>query len=151
MTKPTIRTMTTARVTVEVEVTTGSWGELCKLDQVYQQAAQEAEGAIRRMFAASGGKARFLGVGGHHRDGKGLTVADNLSVADRAVEALAAVKAMDQGVGLEHPERRAIREMKQIALKIISDALESATRLAYQASDLRDLAAAIKTEAERGE
>lgn len=62
MTKQTIRTTTTARVTVEVEVTTGSWGEQCQLDQVYRQAAQEAEGTIRRLFGASGGKAKFLGI-----------------------------------------------------------------------------------------
>lgn len=62
MSKPNIRTTTSARVTVEVEVSCGSWGELCQLSQVYSQAAEEAEGHLRRVFAAGGGKARLLGV-----------------------------------------------------------------------------------------
>lgn len=62
MSKPSIRTTTSARVVVEVEVTCGSWGEQCNLDQVYRQATQEAEGFLRRAFSAAGGKARLLGV-----------------------------------------------------------------------------------------
>lgn len=62
MSKPHIRTTTSARVTVEVEVVCGSWGEQSKLDQVYSQAAEEAEGHLRRAFSAAGNKARLLRV-----------------------------------------------------------------------------------------
>jgi hypothetical protein len=57
-----VRTTTTARVTATVEVTTGSWGPGCQLDQVYRQAAEEAEGTIRRLLSESGGKARLINV-----------------------------------------------------------------------------------------
>jgi len=60
MSKPSIRT--SARVVVEVEVRCGSWGEHCSLDQVYSQAAEEAEGFLRRALSTAGGKARLLAV-----------------------------------------------------------------------------------------
>lgn len=62
MSKPHIRTTTSARVTVEVEVVCGSWGEQCKLDLVYSQAADEAVGHLRRALSAAGSKARILCV-----------------------------------------------------------------------------------------
>lgn len=40
---------------------------------------------------------------------------ESKSLADRAVETLAAVRAMDTGVALEHPERHAVRELKATA------------------------------------
>ncbi len=46
MAKPTIRTSTYALVQVTVEINAGSWGEGCKLDQVYRQAAASALGEL---------------------------------------------------------------------------------------------------------
>lgn len=40
------------------------------------------------------------------------------SLADRAVETLAAVRAMDDGVSMEHPERHTVRELKATAEQI---------------------------------
>jgi hypothetical protein len=61
------------------------------------------------------------------------------SLADRAVETLAAVRAMDTGVALEHPERHTVRELKATAEQIIEQALRQAARLAESANDLREL------------
>lgn len=52
--KPTIRTSTSARVTVQIDITVGSWGPDCGLDQVYRQASFEAENRVRRMFEKPG-------------------------------------------------------------------------------------------------
>lgn len=49
-TKPKVRTSTSARVTVVLEVTVGSWGPGCQLDQVYDQASEEAVGAVQQMI-----------------------------------------------------------------------------------------------------
>lgn len=54
MAKPTIRTTTTAVVHVTVAVPAGSWGEGCKLDQVYQQAVEEALGKLRGALTKHG-------------------------------------------------------------------------------------------------
>lgn len=60
MAKPTISTSTSALVQVTVEVRTGSWGEGCKLDQVYQQASEEALGMLRGALGKHG--IRIVGV-----------------------------------------------------------------------------------------
>jgi hypothetical protein len=67
------------------------------------------------------------------------------SLADRAVETLVAVRAMDAGVALEHPERHAVRELKSTAEAIIEQALRQAARLAESAHDLRKLHRQIET------
>lgn len=46
--KPVIKTTTSARVTVQFDITVGSWGPDCGLDQVFRQAAESAEGKVRR-------------------------------------------------------------------------------------------------------
>jgi hypothetical protein len=48
--KPVIKTSTSARVTVQLDITVGSWGPECGLDQVYRQATESAEGKVRRAF-----------------------------------------------------------------------------------------------------
>lgn len=77
-------------------------------------------------------------------------MAENMSLADQAVQALAMVKAMDEGLDMEHPERHAIRSMKCVAQQVIESALRSAIDLAWQAKDLRklssEIAASTKTE-----
>lgn len=64
-------------------------------------------------------------------------MAENMSLADQAVQALAMVKAMDEGLGMEHPELHAIRGMKRVAQQVIEAGLRSAIDLAWQAQDLR--------------
>ena len=60
MSKPTIRTRTTALVQVTVEVPAGSWGTGCELSQVYKQASDEAVGKLRRLFKEE--RIRIVGV-----------------------------------------------------------------------------------------
>ena len=66
-------------------------------------------------------------------------MAENMSLADQAVQALAMVKAMDEGVELEHPERHAVRNMKRVAEQTIATAMRTAIDLAWQAKDLREM------------
>jgi hypothetical protein len=61
------------------------------------------------------------------------------SLADIAVETLAAVKSMDNGIGLEHPERHVIRDLKRNAEALIADALRRARDLAYVADAIKEL------------
>lgn len=55
MSKQTIRTSTSAVVSLTVEVRVGSWGPECKLSQVYDQGAEEAVNAIRNAVQKAGG------------------------------------------------------------------------------------------------
>lgn len=71
-------------------------------------------------------------------------MAENMSLADQAVQALAMVTAMDDGLDMEHPERHAIRSMQRVAQQVIAAGLRSATDLAWQANDLRKLAREIE-------
>jgi hypothetical protein len=66
------------------------------------------------------------------------------SLADLAVEALAAVAAMSSDVGIDHPERHVVRNLKRIATKTIEDAMRTALDLSCQAKDLRDLHRELK-------
>jgi dUTPase len=59
------------------------------------------------------------------------------SLADQAVETLAAVSSIDRDVTNDHPERFVIRYMKRIAQDIIANALRQAMDLAYQADSLK--------------
>jgi dUTPase len=59
------------------------------------------------------------------------------SLADQAVETLAAVSSIDRDVTNDHPERFVIRSMKRIAQDIIANALRQAMDLAYQADSLK--------------
>lgn len=64
-------------------------------------------------------------------------MAENMSLADQAVQALAMVKAMDECLDMQHPERHVIRGMKRVAQQVIEAGLRSAIDLAWQAQDLR--------------
>lgn len=61
------------------------------------------------------------------------------SLADAAVETLAAIRAMDNGIDLTHPERHVIRDLKRNAEALIADALRRARDLAYTAYCIREL------------
>lgn len=52
--KPRARTTTSAKVQLVVEVTAGSWGPDCQIDQVYRQALQEATNKLAKLFHGSG-------------------------------------------------------------------------------------------------
>jgi hypothetical protein len=67
----------------------------------------------------------------------------NMSLAEQAVQALAMVKAMDEGLDMEHPERHSVRSMKRVAEQLIAAGLRHAIDLAWQAQDLRKLAIEI--------
>lgn len=71
-------------------------------------------------------------------------MAENMSLADQAVQALAMVKAMDENLNMEHPERHAIRNMQRIAKQVIEAGLRSAIDLAWQAQDIREMARQIE-------
>jgi hypothetical protein len=53
--KPHVRTTTSARVSVTVEVQVGSWGPDCDLAQVYRQGSDGAIGKLRRLFERESG------------------------------------------------------------------------------------------------
>lgn len=71
-------------------------------------------------------------------------MSENMSLADQAVQALAMVKAMDEGLDMEHPERHAVRSMQRVAEQQIAAAFRVAIDLAWQAKDLRKLAREIE-------
>jgi hypothetical protein len=71
-------------------------------------------------------------------------MAENMSLADRAVQALAMVKAMGENLDMEHPERHAIRRLQRVAQQVLEAGLNSAIELALQAEDLRTLAREIE-------
>ena len=71
-------------------------------------------------------------------------MAENMSLADQAVQALAMVKAMTDNLNMEHPERHVIRSMQRVATQVIEAGLRSAIDLAWQADDLRKLAREIE-------
>lgn len=71
-------------------------------------------------------------------------MAENMSLADQAVQALAMVKAMDDDLDMEHLERHAVRNMQRVAEQTMAAAFRTAIDLAWQAKDLRKLAREIE-------
>lgn len=59
------------------------------------------------------------------------------SLADMAVQTLAAVASMDAEVTNEHPYRHQVRTLKRVAEALIGNALRSANELAYIAKDIQ--------------
>jgi hypothetical protein len=68
------------------------------------------------------------------------------SLADKAVQALALLQAMDADITLKHPERHAVRSLKRIAAQALDAALRQVVDLAYQAKDLSTLVREIEAE-----
>lgn len=58
------------------------------------------------------------------------------SLADSAVDAIAAVRAMGADMPADAPERHTVRNLKRMAEEIIGNALRHARDLAYQAESL---------------
>ena len=67
-------------------------------------------------------------------------MAENMSLADQAVQALAMVKAIDEGVDNDHPERHVVRSMKRVAEQALSAAFRNAIDVAWMAKDLQETA-----------
>lgn len=63
-------------------------------------------------------------------------MADRTSLADAAVDALAAVARMDWNVANEHDERHHIRSLKRLAETSLTDAFRQARELAWLAEDM---------------
>lgn len=62
------------------------------------------------------------------------------SLADKAVDTIAAVRLMCEGVSNDHPERYAIRALKHSAEAILETALRQARELTFLAENLsRDM------------
>ena len=70
------------------------------------------------------------------------------SLADLAVETLARVQQMSDGIGLAHPERHAIREMKQTAEQVLADAFRAAQRIVWAAGTVREVVAEVAAPAQ---
>ena len=76
-----------------------------------------------------------------------IEMAENMSLADQAVQALAMVKAMDAGLDMEHPERHAVRNLQRLAEQQIAAGFRIAIDLAWQSKDLRKLVVDIDASA----
>lgn len=70
-------------------------------------------------------------------------MAVNMSLADQAMQALAMVKAMDEGLDIENPEHHAVRNLQRLAEQEMAAGFRIAIDLAWQAKDLRKLAVDI--------
>ena len=67
------------------------------------------------------------------------------SLADQAVAALAAVRAMGQNLSDDAPERHNVRSLKRAAENIIGEAMRQAHDLAYTAEQMsKDVSEAVK-------
>jgi hypothetical protein len=67
------------------------------------------------------------------------------SLADAAVTTLAAIRSLDSIADNEHPLRYSVHSMKNLAEKILSDALYNAMELTYKAKTVvSDFDKAIK-------
>ena len=66
-------------------------------------------------------------------------MADQQRIADAFVETLAAMRAMDNGIDLSHPERHVIRDLKRNAETLIADALRRSQEMAYVADSILEL------------
>jgi hypothetical protein len=84
-------------------------------------------------------------------------MADQKSLADSAVDVLAAVSRMDFGLTNEHEERHQVRTLKRLAESALAEAFRHARDLAWLAEDVRKTsqdardAAVQKSKVERSE
>ena len=74
-------------------------------------------------------------------------MAENMSLADQAVQALAMVKAIDETVDNAHPERHVVRSMKRVAEQALAAAFRNAIDMAWQAKDLQETARKLEASA----
>lgn len=58
------------------------------------------------------------------------------SLADCAVAVLAEIRSIDANQDTSHPMRHTVRALKRVAERIMSDAMQQASDLAYQANQI---------------
>lgn len=68
---------------------------------------------------------------------------ETMSLADKAVEVLAMVKAMDADMTNDRPERHQVRNLKRMAEAAIDEGLRRAAEFAWMAKDLPSLVAEV--------
>lgn len=73
-------------------------------------------------------------------------MSEHLSLADRAIQTLAAVKAMGADLDMSHPQRHAVRNLKHLAEQALATAFDQAFALSHQAQDLSELVATVRAE-----
>lgn len=78
-------------------------------------------------------------------------MAENMSLADQAVQTLAAVKAIDADVTNDHPERHQVRTLRRLAESAIAVGLRHAMELAWMAKDLRNMVKNLEDDRLSGE
>ena len=82
-------------------------------------------------------------------------MSQNQSLADQAVDTIAAIRNLDTGTNMDHPERHAVREMKRVASEIVTNALRQAQALVHSAQslqqDMRKHEAAQRAQAQKGQ
>jgi hypothetical protein len=71
-------------------------------------------------------------------------MAENMSLADQAVQALAMVKAMDASIENTDPHRHIVRGLKRMAEARLSQAFREAQEIAYMAQDLPALVDGVR-------
>lgn len=76
-------------------------------------------------------------------------MADQPSLADRAVHALALVAAMDSTVTSDSPERHIVWDLKNHAEQTLSAAFSQALRLSYLAGSARRVVQEVTDEAKK--
>lgn len=73
----------------------------------------------------------------------------NMSLADKAVDVLAMVKAMDADMTNDRPERHQVRNLKRLAEDAIDEGLRRAAEFAWMAKDLPSLVAEVDKQARK--
>lgn len=71
-------------------------------------------------------------------------MAENTSLADQAVEALAMVRAMDANIENTDPHRHIVRSLKRMAEARLSQAFRDAQEIAYMAQELPTLVDGVR-------
>ena len=71
-------------------------------------------------------------------------MAENMSLADQAVQALAMVKAMDASIENTDPHRHIVRSLKRMAEARLSQAFREAQEMAYMAQELPALVDGVR-------
>lgn len=74
---------------------------------------------------------------------------ENMSLADKAVEVLGIVKAMDADMTNDRPERHQVRNLKRLAEAAIDEGLRRAAEIAWMAKDLPSLVAEVDKRARK--
>lgn len=78
-------------------------------------------------------------------------MSDSLSLADRAVHALASVSAVGEALGTDDPHRYLVWSLREAAKGILSDAFNRVESMAYLARDAGKVVKELKGRKESGD